>query len=102
MAGFTRRSSMRYIYWARTRTGRLFIIFLALAVFFFLLALDALRYFPLSVSEIHSLWLPWLLFGFSAFVALMFLSVGALVWLYARDRLVATLLFCFSLAMAVT
>jgi len=40
-------------------------------------------------------------FGFSAFVALLFLAVGTLVWLYARDRRVASLLFSFSFSMMV-
>jgi len=38
-------------------------------------------------------------FGFSAFVALLFLAVGALVWLYARERRVALLLLAFSFTM---
>lgn len=41
-------------------------------------------------------------FGFSAFTALVYLAVGSLVWLFARQRRVSLLLFGFSLAMAVT
>jgi len=44
----------------------------------------------------------WLRFGFSAFVALIFLTVGALVWLYARQRQVAALLLGLSLTLMVT
>jgi len=67
------------------------------------LSFDGSRYFPLSLSD-NSLpsWLIWLRFGFSAFVAFIFLAVGALVWLYARSRQVATVLFGFSFAMMIT
>ncbi len=40
-------------------------------------------------------------FGFSAFTALVYLAVGSLVWLFARERRVAHLLLLFSLAMVV-
>src|SRR5437588_3957035 len=93
---------MRYVYWARARTGRLFIILLTVIIYFSLLTVDALRYFPHFVSVSSPHWLPWVRYGFSAFVALMFLAVGALVWLYARSRRVALLLFCFSFTMMVT
>src|SRR5437764_2276171 len=92
---------MRYVYWARARTGRLFIILLTVIIYFSLLTVDALRYFPHFVSVSSPHWLPWVRYGFSAFVALMFLAVGALVWLYARSRRVALLLFCFSFTMTV-
>src|SRR5205809_7949933 len=93
---------MRYVYWLRSRTGRLLIILLAIATYFFLLAVDALRFFPHSSANTTPHWLLWMRYGFSAFVALMFLAVGTLVWLYARSRLVALLLFCFSFTMMVT
>src|SRR6266487_6251954 len=93
---------MRYVYWPPSRTGRLLIILLAIAIYFFLLAVDALRFFPHALSNTTPHWLPWMRYGFSAFVALMFLAVGTLVWLYARSRLVALLLFCFSFTMMVT
>src|SRR3989440_4953189 len=93
---------MRYVSWVRTRTWRLLIILLAIMAFFFLLILDALRYFPHFTSDTSPYWLAWISYGFSAFVALMFLAVGALVWLYARSRRVAMLLFCFSFTMMVT
>src|SRR5439155_10053169 len=102
MAGFSRGICMRYVHWARTRIRRLLIILLAIMIYFFLLLVDALAYFPHFMSNSTPYWLPWMRFGFSAFVALMFLAVGALVWLYARSRLVALLLFCFSFTMMVT
>ena len=94
---------MRYISWARARMKRLLAIFVSLMCFIALLSLDASRYFPIALANNTSFpWLPWLLFGFSAFVALIFLAVGVLVWLYARQRPVAALLFGFSFAMMVT
>ena len=89
---------MRYIAWARIRAGRLLSVLLALVIYFLLLSTQALYFFPHRVTDLFSL----LLFGFSAFVALLFLAVGALVWLYARSRRVALLLFCFSFTMMVT
>jgi len=41
-------------------------------------------------------------FAFSELVALLFLAVGILVWLYARTRLVALVLFGFAFAMMTT
>src|SRR5436305_720422 len=92
---------MRYVYWARARTGRFLIILLAIITYFFLLMVDALYYFPHFVSNNSSSWLPWMRFGFSSFVALLFLAFGTLVWLYARNRRVASLLFSFSCSMMV-
>jgi signal transduction histidine kinase len=89
---------MRYVYWARLRAGRLLAILLAISVYVLLLFIDGLRFFPHKFSSP----LTWTQFGFSALVALMFLAVGALVWLYARDRLVALLLFSFSFVTMVT
>ena len=76
---------MRNISWTRARVGRFLIILLALIFYIFLLYLDASRYFPRAFAGNSSFsWLPWLSFDFSALVALVFLAVGALVWLYAR------------------
>ena len=94
---------MRNISWTRARVGRLLIILVALVFYIFLLYLDAARYFPRAFAGSSSFsWLPWLSFDFSALVALFFLAVGALVWLYARSRQVARLLFGFCLAMMIT
>jgi len=71
-------------------------------VYFLLLSVDALRFFPRHVTDFSSLLLPWARFGFSALVALLFFAVGALVWLYARNRRVALILFSFSFTMMVT
>jgi len=71
-------------------------------VYFLLLSVDALRFFPRDVTDFSSLLLPWARFGFSALVALLFLAVGSLVWLYARNRSVALILFSFSFTMMVT
>src|SRR5260370_674889 len=88
---------MRYVSWARIRTERLFVILVAIVLYFLLLIFDGLHFFtPASVSP-----LDWARFGFSAFIAILYLAVGALVWLFARDRRVAFLLFCFSLTMMV-
>ena len=89
---------MRYVAWARIRAVRLLSVLLALVIYFLLLSTEALYFFPHHVTDPFSL----LVFGFSAFVALLFLAVGALVWLYARSRRVALLLFCFSFTMMVT
>src|SRR5438876_1053874 len=83
---------MRYTHWVRTRMRRLLTVLLALLVYSLLLTVDGLRFFPQKVVE--SSFLLWLRFGFSALVALLFLAIGTLVWLYARNRHVALLLFC--------
>src|SRR5207245_2963776 len=84
------------------RTGRLLIILLAILAYFFFLTFDALHYFPHYIPDNGSYWLAWVRFGFSAYISLMFLAVGGLVWLYARSRRVATLLLlvCLTLMMA--
>jgi len=88
---------MKYIQWARARSGRLLAVLLVTLIYFLLLAVDALRFFPYHMTT-----LSWVQYGFSAFVALLFLAVGTLVWLYARDRLVALLLFGFSFTTMMT
>lgn len=94
---------MRYAYWARViRAGRLLAVLLATLIYFLLLAVDAMRFFP-QIGANSSVPVPaWARFGFSALVALLFLAVGSLVWLYARNRLVALLLFGSSFSMMVT
>src|SRR5437588_12933075 len=102
MAGFSRGICMRYVHWARTRVRRLLIILLAIMIYFLLLIVDALAYFPHFMSNSTPYWLPWMRFGFSAFVGLMFLAVGALVWLYALSFLLSLLLFDLYVTMMVT
>lgn len=95
---------MRKAFWAHDRVRRLLLILLVLLTYFFLLGLDALRFFPTTyhahTSPMTS-WEPWVLYGFSAFVSLTFLAVGSLVWLYARNRRVAFFLFFFSFSMMI-
>ena len=87
---------MRYVSWARIRTGRLLVILVAVVLYVLLLVVDGLQIFPQATA---SSFLDSASFGFSAFIGLMYLAVGTLVWLFARDRLVAFLLFCFSFTM---
>src|ERR1700681_2117035 len=93
---------MKYLSWVRFRVGRLLIIFIALAVYFFLLDIGGLRFFPSTRVNAASLASFWFLLGFSALISLMFLAVGSLVWLFVRDRRVALLLFCASFTMMMT
>jgi signal transduction histidine kinase len=83
----------------RNRAGRWLFILVACGFFVFLLVMNALNFFPAG-DNLSSLNLA--RFGFSAFTALVYLAVGSLVWLFARQRHVALLLFCFSLAMVAT
>lgn len=83
----------------RNRTGRWLLILIALGLCIPLLIINALILFPQG-NNLSSLDLAY--FGFSAFTALIYLAVGSMVWLFARQRYVARLLFCFSLAMMVT
>lgn len=92
---------MRYAYWVRKRVGRLLVIVLALALYICLVIVDGMLSLPYEFTSNTSVWLPWMIFGFPAFVALMFLAVSTLVWLYARDRSLARLLFGFSCSMMV-
>jgi signal transduction histidine kinase len=89
---------MKYLSWVRFRFRRLLIVLIAFIVYFFLLDIGELRFFPSSNVNAASLASFWLLLGFSVLISLMFLVVGSLVWLFARDRRVALLLFCFSFA----
>jgi signal transduction histidine kinase len=83
----------------RRRAGRWLLILAASALGVFLLVVNALTIF--SQGENFSV-INLVRFGFSAFTALIYLMVGSLVWLFARRRNVARLLFCFALAMTVT
>jgi len=83
---------MRYKAWARIPSVRLLVVITALLLYLLLLSVDGFSFFSRTTASI----LNWTLFGFSAFVAAMFLAVGALVWLYVRERRVALLLFLFS------
>ncbi|HJT55251.1 MAG TPA: ATP-binding protein [Ktedonobacteraceae bacterium] len=92
---------MQYMSWIRIRAGRLLAIVATLGVYFLLLTMDGLGFFAQNSVNASSLLQSWARFGFSAFLGLIFLAVGALVWLYARNRYVALPLFCFSFTMMV-
>lgn len=92
---------MRYVYWMRIKAGRLLIISLSVILYALLLIVNARHFFPHSALNASPLWLSWVYFGFSMFIALKFLAVGDLVWLYAKNRTIALLLFCFCLLMMV-
>jgi signal transduction histidine kinase len=87
---------MRTWRFMRVRPGRFLVVLLTLVVFVALVIIDAERTFTnipgTSLSGMVS-------FGFSIFVALFFLAIGTLVWLYARERWVALLLFSLSFSM---
>lgn len=86
---------MKGFYGVNTSISRLLVIFAAVFVYIVLLIVDvqhlALGTLPLGVA-----------FGFSAFIALSFLVVGAFVWLFANDRRVAGLLFCIFFTVTVS
>ncbi|HET8840365.1 MAG TPA: ATP-binding protein [Ktedonobacteraceae bacterium] len=81
------------------RAGRWMLLLAAWGLCIFLLTCNALNSFP-SGEALPSLFLAH--FGFSSFTALIYLSVGSLVWLFARQRQVALWLFVFSLSLMVT
>ena len=92
---------MGYVYWFRIRAGRLLVVVLAVALYICLVIVDGLLSLPYEFTSNTSVWIPWIIIGFPAFVALMFLAIGTLVWLYASDRSLALLLFGFSCSMMV-
>jgi signal transduction histidine kinase len=94
---------MKYIIRSRHKMLRRSIVVLAVIAYFLFLLLDAVHFFPHHLAgSTLALSLLWVRFGFSALVALMFLAVGALVWLYGRNRSIAIPLFCLTFAMMVT
>jgi len=92
---------MRYVHWVRIRAGRLLVIVLAVALYICLVIVDGMLSLPYAFTGNTPVWLPWMIFGFPALVALMFLAVSTLVWLYASDRRLACLLFGFSCSIMV-
>lgn len=93
---------MAYLNWVRIRAGRFLVIVFATVIYFFLLYVGGLRFFPQNGASGANLTTFWFRFGFSSLIALIFLAVGSLVWLFARDRRVALLLFCGSFSMMTT
>lgn len=93
---------MKYGVWKRFRVNRLAIILGAFILYFVLAFVDAQQTFT-HITAFHSFILPvWVSFGFSLTVALIFLTVGSLIWFYSHDRQVSFLLFAFSCAMMIT
>ncbi len=93
---------MKHGVWKRFRANRLAVILGALIVFFVLAFVDAEQTFS-HITAFHSFLLPvWVSFGFSLTVALIFITVGSLIWFYSHDRQVSFLLFAFSCAMMIT
>ncbi len=93
---------MKHSFWKRFRANRLAVILGALIVFFVLAFVDGEQTFS-HITAFRSFLLPvWMSFGFSLTVALIFLTVGSLIWFYSHDRQVAFLLFAFSCAMMIT
>jgi len=81
----------------RTRRLRLVTIACLCLVFVLLLIRDAADAFDATSFLVATF-----RFGFSTLVAAAFLSIGALVWYYACNRLTALLLFGFTSTMAIT
>jgi hypothetical protein len=88
--------------WVPSGSGRFLAILLVTLIYLLLLSIDGWRFFPYETAHNTPLLLVWMSIGFSELVALLFLAVGALVWLYARSRLVAAVFFGFSLTMMTT
>ncbi len=93
---------MKYLSWVRMRAGRIPVIVFAIIVYLLLLNIGGLRFIPSAVENPSSLASFWFRFGFSSLIALLFLAVSCLVWLFARDRRVALLLFSCSFTMMIT
>ena len=83
------------------RMRRQFIVPLLLACYGGLFLLDGHAFLARAVSIPSSIVL-WKQLGFSALLALLFLAVGTLVWLYAKNRIVAWLLLFFCSSMMVS
>jgi signal transduction histidine kinase len=86
----------------RRRFRRAFVIPLALGAYCYFLLLDAQHFFARLTAQPSIPGQSWILLGFSGLTALLFLAVGMMVWLAARTRPVAWLLFAFCLAMMVS
>lgn len=93
---------MRMVGQLRTRAARTLIIFLNVGFYAFLVILDGLTSISGSHAHHATAWMIWLPFGFSTFVAFTFLVVGSFVYLFARNRPVAWLLFLFSVAVTLS
>ena len=90
---------MARVHRRRNRAWRWLLISLIAGLCESLLVVNALTFFTQG-GNFSALGLA--RFGFSALTALVYLAVGSLVFLFAHQRRVAQLLFCFALAMTVT
>jgi len=89
--------------WLNTRTTRLAVILTLFGICLSLILVNGMRTtYALHTSAKTAFLGVWVQFGTSTFIALLFLVVGALVWLYAQTRAVASLLLGLSFFMAVT
>lgn len=85
--------------WIRNKRSRLAVVF-ALSCMYAALLLDVIH-FLLHAPQAEPQG-TWLQFGFSVIVALIFLAVGALAWLFAHERGTAALVTGFCSAMMMT
>jgi signal transduction histidine kinase len=91
---------MKHIYWFSNRFSRIVIIACALCIYMGLEIANALDMFSKPISSLSVVWLSFN-FGLFSFASLIFLVVGSLVWLYARERHAIFSLFSFSLVMMI-
>ncbi len=89
-------------YWFRGKKGRLAVVLAVVVMNIVALVADGVRFFPVTDTSAFSLAEFSFRFGFSALVAVLFLAVGAVTWVYARDRRVAALLLSFTTAIMVS
>src|SRR5947209_19860359 len=81
---------MTPVFWPRAYANRLFIVLLVALIYGLLVSVKAQHVFLQGgAPNLDSLAPPWFQFGISILVSLIFLAVGALVWLYASERSVA-------------
>ena len=92
---------MKYSYAYLGKFSRLLIIIAALCIYIGIEIANALEMFYGPVSSFSIAWLSFI-FGLSSLTSFIFLAVGSLVWVYARERRVAYLLFIYSIAMMIT
>jgi signal transduction histidine kinase len=83
------------------RIRRQFIVPLLLACYGGMFLLDGRAFFARTAFSPSPIAL-WKQLGFSALSAFLFIAVGTLVWLYARNRAVAWLLLCFCSSMMIS
>src|SRR5437016_7748243 len=92
---------MTPVSWPRVYANRLFTVLLVALIYGLLVSVKAQHVFPqgAAAANLDSQVLLWFQFGVSVLVSLIFLAVGALIWLFASERRVALLLFGFCSSM---